>query len=1035
MLEKYWPEADQIKACIETKAENVDVSVLQAVHEPFVLKKVNNRGESTLVRSDAEDALLAMLKQSSTPVPILGGPGTGKSHLIKILDLKLQGDPIAKKWVVRRIAKSSSLAGVLGLLLEGMAGAEFDLIRTKVNDVRDNLDVDEVAELLLVAMKMSLKRKREWAVEKIKESKERSQPINEDDSLKINVIQMHAKEKGLEALIMDVNFKERLINKEGRIWNIANQFVQGGAQSKIENNDYTFSVTDLNLEGIELDNLASNAKEYIRNQRLTTSPAKRQEVVTFLNEIVVEARQHAYKSYFQSSLGQFQDVMKEIRRALYGNTLVILVEDMTTITAIEDELLDSLLLEDTRDGESQGLCEVKSAIAVTDQWEGYKKRRNTIISRQGGIEWWIEPKPESESAIYQRVEDFCGRYLNAARYGVKDIRSYAGNKWELPSWHSTNLDEDDLLSLEAFGRSTQGHSLFPFNKASLRGLVDVHCRDSDNVSQFIPRDVLNHVLVPTIRDFKKEFVKGEFPPPNFLALLGERVDAKFKASTKLVSDLGIGLDMRLLQVVGFWGYRTQNLPDLKATMPAAIPGVFNLPELVQRFEGIFVPTPSPPVIEKPVLIHPDPDHPVTSPTDATAVDKLTEYVDEAFRKEAISQSDAALIRKELSRALIDDVYEHSGAWFGLDLNREGLNKYLKEGPRVRIKVPFNSNNLLNTIANFGSEEEFRDPAAGYSCKKFLIAIKTKEANSDSWQGVYKEYCDYKNFLGFWLSSETPNFVAKLREEGLAEAIGRAMRIATVIFPEFTSSPNTEKQNMLFKSGEEIRDLYTSSTGLLDWDTYKNGLIEDWVDTQKSWYKLVAKDRMGVNRGFINFKGVEQYLSKPDPTAKKTLEDILTEHSEVFSPLEGCNSEIEFRSVFTKMLEVVQRMTGKGLWTLESLKSTPLKDRLHKFLEEESLNRSWRTTKALLGLMQSRTEGQKNFYKHIASYERKSTEKVTKLLLDWREVEKYYLDIFIAKNASNLSTETSRLEDELINEAIELQKDMKDFLSNKAATDV
>ena len=35
MLEKYWPEADQVNACIKNEAETADVSVLLAVHCRF----------------------------------------------------------------------------------------------------------------------------------------------------------------------------------------------------------------------------------------------------------------------------------------------------------------------------------------------------------------------------------------------------------------------------------------------------------------------------------------------------------------------------------------------------------------------------------------------------------------------------------------------------------------------------------------------------------------------------------------------------------------------------------------------------------------------------------------------------------------------------------------------------------------------------------------------------------------------------------------------------------------------------------------
>ena len=72
-----------------------------------------------------------------------------------------------------------------------------------------------------------------------------------------------------------------------------------------------------------------------------------------------------FRSFFRTSAKEF---LRLNRR------LVILVEDMAAISAIEDVLIDSLI-EEAAPGGVQVLCPVHSVIAVTDNYPGYKRRQ------------------------------------------------------------------------------------------------------------------------------------------------------------------------------------------------------------------------------------------------------------------------------------------------------------------------------------------------------------------------------------------------------------------------------------------------------------------------------------------------------------------------------------------------------------------------------------------------------------------------------------------------------------------------------------
>ncbi|MGJ7651080.1 hypothetical protein ACSF6G_20660 [Escherichia coli] len=90
-------------------------------------------------------------------------------------------------------------------------------------------------------------------------------------------------------------------------------------------------------------------------------------------------------------------------------------------------------------------------IAVTDNYPGYKRRQETLITR-AGYEWVIENVDKDNNE--DRIVSFCGRYLNAARFGSKELkkRPEQGKSLWPPVWHSENEIPD---ALEDFGYSAQ----------------------------------------------------------------------------------------------------------------------------------------------------------------------------------------------------------------------------------------------------------------------------------------------------------------------------------------------------------------------------------------------------------------------------------------------------------------------------------------------------------------------------------------------------------------------------------------------------
>ena len=127
-LLRYWPTADEINACIKHEAEGAHDAVLLAVHRPSPLSyKLISSGE----KFDAsEEELFEYLITGDVPsgahvVPITGTSGVGKSHMVRILNARLQNLNEDGRYVVIRIPKSASLRKVVELILQKLPEDEY----------------------------------------------------------------------------------------------------------------------------------------------------------------------------------------------------------------------------------------------------------------------------------------------------------------------------------------------------------------------------------------------------------------------------------------------------------------------------------------------------------------------------------------------------------------------------------------------------------------------------------------------------------------------------------------------------------------------------------------------------------------------------------------------------------------------------------------------------------------------------------------------------------------------------------------------
>ncbi len=335
-----------------------------------------------------------------------------------------------------------------------------------------------------------------------------------------------------------------------------------------------------------------------------------------------------------------QDVILEIRRRLFehGRELVVFVEDFKALTGIQDILLKVLIQEGVRDG-VQELATMRSVIAVTD---GYLDTEDTIATR-AKREWKVESELSSPEEVLNRTRALVASYLNAARWGFKELVRHfetSGRDGSQSGWIGAYADADDSEDskvLSAFGYEA-GIPLFPYTEPAIEQLARTALTRS-NALVFTPRFIIDNVLRSLLLQGRPAFEKGQFPPPGINAPVTTAEVAQWLASLPV----SVEIRERYRRIVSIWG----NGPRTVAEVGYIPKEVFDAFKLDRPPVGIVVPRPPKPTPDP--ILYPTPAHPKQED------DYLIEALEKWAQGERMSQTVANQIRKSVASALNDRI--------------------------------------------------------------------------------------------------------------------------------------------------------------------------------------------------------------------------------------------------------------------------------------------------------------------------------------------------------------------------------------------
>ena len=576
-LKNFWPPSDKDhKNCLFTEAELASNEVFLAVHQPveFIKRDTEISGDYVKGKKASEDDLLEYFLGEARSsrrivVPIIGDTGIGKSHMIAWLDAQLRIRQDAANRHVVRIPKSASLKGVLDLMVKGLVGEQYEEIRNRLRPGTVQLleDDTEGPEALRNQFRIELKKLFEAAIKDMEAG-----GASDEDRKKNQRRKAHCHDESLVAYLNEPEIDPHFVNKEknddGERIGVIARIWERTIKDKVKNTHFT--VEDFNfIDSIDDEKLSSISLKY---HKTIKKLKRRQDAVDCLNEVRDAATKHLLRFTDTDTLPQIFSDLREILND-EGKELILLVEDFAVLAGIQDALLDTVVGTGAGGQEShERLCVIRTALACTAG-----RLHDTVLSRTD-YTWEIDSNRfvDDVEGLKDYAKNLVGGFLNAARWGESEIKKLANQennaskaRWlvDYYDYHSENISEEDRIKVDDFGKSSQGHHLFPFNDSFFEVVLK-----RDFKTGFKPRDFLMRIINRTIFDFRTKWLDKKFPHYGYLNFEKSQLPIQ-----QVIEDL-YGADAeRLIPFLYFWGGTPKELTNI--TLPKGVCDAFDLPVL------------------------------------------------------------------------------------------------------------------------------------------------------------------------------------------------------------------------------------------------------------------------------------------------------------------------------------------------------------------------------------------------------------------------------------------------------------------------
>jgi hypothetical protein len=462
-------------------------------------------------------------------VIVEGSSGAGKSHFIR--------------WLYANLINREDDSDVVLLIRRSD--------NTLKGTIRQLLDIKEIKE---IANKEAYERLVK-ANQAITEAKFKSTiyhrfivEIENDSSETLSSI----KRKKLIALLNNSIFQDRLMSLGGPIERIYSKITNSSTNVDFDS-IAQFTAEDLTLD-VDFVNQLEDADKKARDFATSLMEDDDSEFVQKITDYMNSFVENVIQSSAGIEPGDFEQIFKEIRRELKrkGKGLILLVEDITSFTGINQALLNALVTGHTGSNAADNLCRLISVVGTTSEYyrqfrDNYKDRITKQITIHDG-------------AIGENINDliqFVAKYLNAVSLESEVLDEWAKNgaySDEMPVHEDKKHDHWDSFTLA----SKKKISLFPFTKNAIINLY------SAMTSQKTPRYILRDIVEPAINEAIYDI--SAFPRfcIGWRSSISETVENRIGnivSSLKIPDETKADYRKRLVAFMSFWTNKTLDVTD------------------------------------------------------------------------------------------------------------------------------------------------------------------------------------------------------------------------------------------------------------------------------------------------------------------------------------------------------------------------------------------------------------------------------------------------------------------------------------------